>query len=136
MEVCPVEEATVHWKIIRPVKVNVSTNINTLTKRLMVLRPGIHCGYRTQWVHKQIMHRDNDKNEHKKTIPSTKAGLHLQACSGSWRSVLICAAETLSDFTGECGPGDRLQKRPGPFHSREKNLNSQCEHCAYIYGQT
>lgn len=78
-EVSLVEEATVHWKITRPVKVNVSTNINTLTKRLMVLRPGTQL--MGLWMPHTVgaqTNRDSYKNEHKKTILSMKAGLQCK----------------------------------------------------------
>lgn len=93
MKVCPVEEATVYWKVIRSAKVNVPTNINTHKyQQKDSWFPGQGhswwaSGCRTQWVHKQIVLRDSYKNEHKKIIPSTKAGPHLQACRGSWHRV-------------------------------------------------
>ena len=79
VELCPGEEANVNWKIIRPVKVKVSTVTNTLTKRLVVLRGqgrgGLISGYHKQRVstsQTDYMHRDSNKSERQKNHPLHK----------------------------------------------------------------
>lgn len=97
MDLCSVEEGNVNWKIIRPEKAHVSTKINTLTKRCIILRPGtqLTCLWEphvvgTQWVwakQTNCMLRDSYKNEYPKIIPGTRAGLNLQASGGSFHSI-------------------------------------------------
>lgn len=107
----------------------VPTNINTLTKRLMVLRPGTQL--MGLWVpHTVGAQTDHAQRQLQKSSPARRQGCASRPAVEAGAVFLICAAKMLSDFTGECGPGDRLQKRPDPFHSGEKTLNSPCERCA------